>query len=158
MNAITQAYGARPSMTMAEICRWNPQDSLRILVTASSVSTDSARQAQVLIRDCNVSNNPGPYNDMCVGFGGAVACANSTTLIEHCTVKGNRALVNTLTFIGGVNAGLGFANSDVTLNDTLIEGNEALYVPAVDVGQNSTVVINRCNIKENRALSIIFLW
>ena len=112
------------------------------------------RQAQVLIRDCNVSNNPGPYNDMCVGFGGAVACANSTTLIEHCTVKGNRALVNTPTLIAGNNAGLAFADSDAILNDTLIEKNEALYIAAIDVCRDSKVDINRCIIRENHAIKV----
>jgi hypothetical protein len=115
------------------------------------------RQAMVLIRDCNISDNPGPYTTRSSGFGGAVACKNSTTLIDHCTIKGNKALVMTSTFLGGANAGLVFVGSNVILNDTLIEGNEARFMPAVDVGQNSTVVINRCSIKENRALSIIFL-
>ncbi len=98
------------------------------------------RQAKVLIIDCNVTDNLGPYNEERSGFGGAVACANSTTLIDHCTIKGNKALVMTYTFLGGANAGLVFVGSNVILNDTLIEGNEALYVPAVDVGQSSTVV------------------
>ena len=42
-----------------------------------------------------------------------------------------------------------FAGSNVTLNDTLIEGNEALYAAAIYVGLDSKVTINRCNIKEN---------
>jgi hypothetical protein len=53
------------------------------------------RNAKVLIIDCNVSSNPGPYDIQSSGSGGAIACANSTTLIDHCTIKGNKALVMT---------------------------------------------------------------
>jgi hypothetical protein len=109
------------------------------------------RQAQVSIRNCNVSNNPGPYNDMCVGFGGAIVSINSTILIDHCTIEGNKALIITPTLIAGNNAGLAFADSDVMLNDTLIEKNEALYVAAIDVSRSSKVDINRCIIRENHA-------
>ena len=42
------------------------------------------------------------------------------------------------------------------LNDTLIEGNEALYVPALSIGGNSRVMINRCTITGNRALSVLY--
>jgi hypothetical protein len=113
------------------------------------------RQAQVSVRDCNVSNNPGPYNGLNSGVGGAIACDNSTTLIEHCAVKGNKALVARQDFLGGVNAGLIFAGSNVTLNDTLIEGNKALYAVAIYVGLDSKVTINRCNIKDNSALRVL---
>ena len=81
---------------------------------------------------------------------------NSTTLIDHCTIKGNKALVTRPDFLGGVNAGLDFAGSNVTLNDTLIEGNEALYAAAIYVGLDSKVKINRCIIKENHALRVLY--
>lgn len=42
------------------------------------------------------------------------------------------------------------------LDDTLIEGNEARFVPAIFVGQNSTVTTNSCTIVENRALSVLY--
>lgn len=113
------------------------------------------KQAKVSIIDCNVSDNPGPYSIESVGFGGAIVCRNSTTLIDHCIIKGNRALLVTPTLISGCNAGLDIGSSDVMLNDTLIEGNEALYAPAVFVGQDSTVAINRCTIAGNRALRVL---
>ena len=106
-----------------------------------------------MIKDANVSNNPGPYN-VFFGTGGAIVCDNSTSLIERCIIKGNKALVMTKDTLGGVGAGLSFASSDVTLNDTLIEGNEALYVSAIDVGPDSNVTINRCTIAENKALGV----
>jgi hypothetical protein len=59
-------------------------------------------------------------------------------------------------FLGGSDAGLDIGSSDVTLNDTLIEGNEALYVPAIFIAQNSTVMINRCTIAKNHALRILY--
>lgn len=111
------------------------------------------RQVQVLIKDCNVSNNPGPY-DM-HGSGGAIACENSTTLIDRCTIKGNKALVITPTFLDGTNAGLFFAGSNVVLNDSIIEGNEALYMAAIAILGDSKVEINRCNIKGNHARSVL---
>ena len=49
-----------------------------------------------------------------------------------------------------------FSSSDVMLDDTLIEGNEARFVPAIFVGQNSTVTTNSCTIVENRALSVLY--
>ena len=112
------------------------------------------KQAQVSIRDCDISVNPGPYNEKSSGFGGAIVCENSTSLIDRCTIKGNRALVSTPTFLGGITAGLRFGGSDVTLNDTLIEGNEALYVPAISIGRGCKVMMNRCTITGNRALSV----
>lgn len=57
--------------------------------------------------------------------------------------------------ISGCNAGLDFGSSDVALNDTLIEANEALYAPAIFVGQDSTVMMNRCTIAGNRALRVL---
>jgi hypothetical protein len=59
-------------------------------------------------------------------------------------------------FLGGGNAGLVFGSSDVILNDTLIEGNEALYVPAIYIGHDSNVEINRYDITDNRALSALY--
>jgi len=113
-------------------------------------------QTQVPIRRCDASNNPGPYNDLNSGFGGAIVCKNSTALIDNCTIKGNRALVNTPTVLSGANAGLVFGSSNVTLNNTLIYGNEALYSPAIYVGLDSEVRINRCIIAKNHALSVLF--
>ena len=49
-----------------------------------------------------------------------------------------------------------FGSSDVILNDTLIEGNEALYVPAIYIGHDSNVEINRYDITDNRALSALY--
>jgi hypothetical protein len=114
------------------------------------------KQAQVSIRESDVYNNPGPYSGQNGGFGRAIVCRNSTTLIDHCTIKGNKALVIISTFLGGGNAGLDIGSSNVTLNDTLIEGNEALYVPAIFITQNSTVMINRCTIAKNHALRILY--
>ncbi|MGE5373395.1 MAG: right-handed parallel beta-helix repeat-containing protein [Phycisphaerales bacterium] len=114
------------------------------------------KQARVSVRDCDISENPGPYSDLSSGFSGAIVCENSTALVDHCNIKGNKALVMTPTLLGGVNAGLSFGYSDVTLNDTLIEGNEALYVPALSIGGNSRVMINRCTIAGNRALSVLY--
>ncbi len=113
-------------------------------------------QAQVSIRKCEVSNNPGPYNDLNSGFGGAIVCKNSTALIDECTIKGNRALVNRTTSLSGANAGLVFGSSNVTLNNTLIYGNEALYSPAIFVGLDSKVRITHCIIAKNHALSALF--
>ncbi len=49
-----------------------------------------------------------------------------------------------------------FGSSDVILNDTVIEGNEALYVPAIYIGHDSNVEINRYDITDNRALSALY--
>jgi hypothetical protein len=46
--------------------------------------------------------------------------------------------------LGWGNAGLVSVESDVMLNDTLIEGNEALNVAAIYVLSGSKVEINRC--------------
>ena len=77
------------------------------------VNGTQPKQASVSIRDCNVSNNPGPYNNLNTGLGGAIVCDSSTTLIDHCNIKGNRALVMMPLFLGGGNAGLVFGSSDV---------------------------------------------
>ena len=114
------------------------------------------RQGQVSIIDCNVSNNPGQYNIRGSSTGGAIACANSTTQIDHCIIKGNRALVMTPQVIGGGNAGLVFVESDVSLNDTLIEGNEALNAAAICVLSGSKVEMNRGAIQGNHAQSVLF--
>lgn len=114
------------------------------------------KQAQVLIKDLNVSYNPGPYNKRNTGFGGAIACSNSTTLIDHCTIKGNKALVMRPDFLGGITAGLDFAGSNVTLNDSTIEGNEALFAVAICIVGDSYAEINRCNIKRNHALRVLY--
>ena len=111
------------------------------------VNGTQPKQAKVLIRDCNVSNNPGVYGRTC-GPCGAIACANSTTLIDHCTIKGNKALM-TEPVLCGMNAGLYIVGSNVTLNDTLIERNEALYIAAMAIF-DSKVKMNRCNIKGNQ--------
>ena len=42
------------------------------------------------------------------------------------------------------------------LNDTLLEGNKALHVPAIYVGLGSKVEINRCDIKRNHALRVLY--
>jgi len=115
-----------------------------------------SKQALVAIIGCNVSRNPGPYSTLSSGFGGVIVCENSTSLIDRCTIKGNRALVSTSTFLGGITAGLRFGGSDVTLNDTLIEGNEALYVPAISIGGGCKAMINCCTITGNRALSVLY--
>jgi hypothetical protein len=112
------------------------------------------KQAKVSIKDVNVSNNPGPYNKRNSGFGGAIACSNSTMLIDHCTIKGNKALVMRPDFLGGIAAGLDFVGSDVTLNDTNIEGNGALFAVAICIVGDSYVEINRCNIKRNHVIRV----
>ena|GEM_PF-5865500 len=113
-------------------------------------------RANLSIRDCNISNNSGPYNDLNIGFGGAIVCENSTTLIDHCAIKGNKALVKTPTFLGGNDAGMLIAGSDVTLNDTLIERNEAFFIAAIDIVSGSKVKMNRCVIKGNHAIRTRF--
>ena len=75
-------------------------------------------------------------------------------LIHHCTIKCNKALIRTPTFCAGNDAGLAFADSNVLLNDTLIEKNEALYIAAIDVRRSSKVDINRCVIRENHAINV----
>ena len=110
-------------------------------------------QAKILIKDVDVSDNPGPYNNLNTGFGGAIVCDNSTTQISHCTIKGNKALVVTSDFLGGNNAGLDFGGSDATISDTLIDGNIARFAPAVNIARGCKVAINHCNITGNQALS-----
>jgi hypothetical protein len=120
------------------------------------INSNQPNKANVLIMDYNVSNNPGPYNSLGSGFSGAIVCENSTSLIDRCIIKGNRALIMTPTFLGGITAGLRFGGSDVTLNDTLIEGNEALYAPAISIGRGCNVMMNRYTITGNRALSVLY--
>jgi hypothetical protein len=114
------------------------------------------KKVNVLIKECSVSDNEGAYNEHGVGHGGAIACANSTMLIDHCSIKGNKALVMTPLFLGGGNAGLLFSGSCVALNNTLIEGNEALRAAAICVLYDSKIEINRCDIRKNHAQSVLF--
>ncbi len=114
------------------------------------------RRVNVSIRECSVTDNPGAYNEHGTGLGGAIACANSTTLIDRCTIKDNKALVITPLFLGGGNAGLLFSGSNVVLNDTLIDGNEALNAAAICALYDSKVEVNHCNIRKNHAQSVLF--
>jgi hypothetical protein len=113
-------------------------------------------KSNVSIKNYNVSNNPGPYNTLNSGFGGAIVCQNSTALIDRCTIKGNRALINQPTALSGANAGLSVSSSNVTVNNTLIYGNEALYSPAVYIGGGSKARITHCIIAKNHALSVLY--
>jgi len=114
------------------------------------------KRVNVSIKDCNFSDNPGPYVIRGSSTGGVIACTDSTVIIDHCTIKGNKALVVTPHVIGGGNAGLVFVGSNIMLNDTLIEGNVALDVAAIYVGRDSKVEVNRCNIAGNHAQSVLF--
>ena len=49
-------------------------------------------------------------------------------------------------------------NPGVTPNYTLIEGNKALYMPAISIGGGYKVMMNRCTITDNRALSTLYLY
>jgi len=160
-NAIMQPYGALPSIIMAEIHNGGDTQGGSSEFTQNPGSYiicfngTQPKQAKVSIEGCNVSDNPGPYSTESVGFGEAIVCRNSTTLIDYCIIKGNKALLVTPKLISGCNAGLDFGSSDVALNDTLIEANEAFYAPAIFVGQDSTVMMNRCTIAGNRALRVL---
>lgn len=104
----------------------------------------------MLIKDCNVSNNPGVYGRTC-DPSGAIACVNSTTLIDHCTINNNRAMKGKPDRCGK-NAGLFTFFSNATLNDTQIEKNEAFIMNAMAIF-SSKVEMNRCSIKGNHARS-----
>jgi hypothetical protein len=119
-----------------------------------SVNGTQPNQAKVSIKGCEVSNNPGPYGTFC-DPAGAIACVNSTAIINRCTIEGNKALINTKMTLCGINAGLYLVSSNVTLNDTLIERNEAIDRTAMDISK-SNVMMNHCSISRNRARSIFF--
>jgi hypothetical protein len=104
----------------------------------------------VSIKDCDISSNPGPDYERSSDLCGAIACANSTTTIDHCTIKDNKAMV------GNGNAGLLLVSSDVTLSNTIIQGNEALYATAIYISSDAKVTMDRCDIKENIATSALY--
>lgn len=118
------------------------------------INGTQSRKAKVSLIDCSVSNNPGPYNDWCTGSGGAIACIDSITLIDHCTINDNKVLIMKENVVGGSNAGLDIVGSDVTLNDTLIQGNEAPNIAAITVVNNSKVTMDHCRVMGNHARKV----
>ena len=118
------------------------------------VNGTQPKQAQVLIRECNVSNNPGVYGRTC-SPSGAISCTNSTSLIDHCTINGNTAMM-TEPGLCGTNAGLYIVDSNVMLKDTLIEENTAFSMTAMGIF-DSNVTMSRCSIRANWARSIFYI-
>ena len=82
---------------------------------------------------------------------GAIACINSTTLIDHCTINNNRAMKGEPGRYGK-NAGSFTVLPNVTLNDTQIEKVEAFIMTVMAIFR-SKVEMNRCSIKGNQARS-----
>lgn len=76
-------------------------------------------------------------------------------IIDHCAINGNRAMM-TKPGLCGINAGSYIVFSNVTLNDTQIERNEAFYMAAMAI-YHSKVEMNRCNINGNHARGIFHI-
>lgn len=153
-----------PSCTKCSICAQYTRQAWGALVKActklkhacykgGSHGRSGVMQAKVSVKDCNVSNKPGPYGKTC-DISGAIPCTNSTTIIGHCAINGNRAMMSK-PGLCRMNAGSYIVYSNVRLNDTQTEGIEALHVAAVAIF-DSKLKTNSCGIKRDRARSIFY--
>ena len=89
-----------------------------------------ARDGQILMRECNISNNLGPFGKHWGAAGGGLNCVNSTVLIENCIIRYNKARVSLegvrSSTYGGSGGGISLLDSDTIINNTIIENNEAV--------------------------------
>jgi len=121
-----------------------------------------ASNSSVLLRECNVSANLGPNNMRQNGHVGGIGFDNFSAVIEECAVLGNKAtyLDNDENFtqeywgFGGSGGGIYLSHSNVTINDTSINENEAFTAGGIDVAE-SNLVVNRCSISNNTAQQVI---
>lgn len=104
------------------------------------------------IKNCSISGNSGSYNNTQRAAFGGILFYNSTVLIENCIINGNKAWISIetpeITSCGGSGAGIFLSSSDVIINDTFIDNNEAATGGGVFVVR-SNLVINRGAITNN---------
>jgi hypothetical protein len=122
---------------------------------------DKRGESNVLIKGCSVSNNERWIGIDCEASD-VLICLNTTALIDHC-VFNNNSLAEDESKICASGMVLGFGNSKAVLNDTQIERNEGIFMTALriygiagDSSGGSIVQMNRCNISENHAISLVF--
>jgi predicted outer membrane repeat protein len=121
-----------------------------------------ASNSSVLLRDCNVSNNLGPNNMRQAGRGGGVRFDNCSAIIENCTIQGNKAtyLDDEGLFTpeywgwGGEGGGMYLLHSNVTINDTYVDDNEAFFSGGIYVVL-SNLMVNRGGISNNTARYVV---
>jgi hypothetical protein len=113
-----------------------------------------ATDGRVLVRNCNISNNLGPFGGQWGGAGGGLNCVNSTVHIENSTIRYNKARVfhrDAHSYrAGGRGAGVYLLDSDTIINDTIIENNEAVLGGGI-CAYGSKLVINGGVINKNIA-------
>jgi predicted outer membrane repeat protein len=117
-----------------------------------------ASNSSVSLSDCNIHDNLGPNNMRQNGCGGGVGFDNCSASIENCVIRGNKAayldndgnLTPEYWGFGGSGGGIYLLRSDVTINDTSIDENDAFTAGGLDVSE-SNLVVNKCSISNNTA-------
>jgi predicted outer membrane repeat protein len=117
------------------------------------------KNATLVLKNCNISNNLGPYNNFYAGRGGGVWLKDCSALIENCAIRNNRAIYlktnGDPSGFGGFAAGIIIEYSNVIMNDTIVEGNEAFGVSGIKVS-GSSLVVNRGIISRNIARNTVW--
>jgi predicted outer membrane repeat protein len=104
-----------------------------------------------VLKNLDLSENSGPYNGLCGGLGAGVEFQNCSGIIEDCTIRHSKAIFQEGREYFGFGAGAFLVHLNVTMNDTLVEGNEAFGSAGILVAEGSTLEINRGEISRNIA-------
>jgi hypothetical protein len=120
------------------------------------IKGDPHYQANVLVKDCSVSNNGRWIGSDCEASD-ALTCLYTNALIDRCVFNNNSFLVNDSKACG-INMVLYLRSSKVILNDTRIEENEGVLMGAIKIygSTDSIVQMNRCSITGNHVPSFDF--
>lgn len=137
-------------------------DGKDILLESSEFSENvgtapiNLRNAEVAVKNCSVRENFGPQNALYGGEGGGIKLDGCSATIEHCAIRGNKAIYHkeTETTYGryGSAGGIIICDSNVVLNDTIVEKNEALGDGGILIDGSSNLVVNGGSISRNIAV------
>lgn len=110
-------------------------------------SSFSAGNGIIVAKDCVFEQSK---TNRCGRDGGGLTLYNIVGCMTNCSFLGNEAYQNTSSCNGGTGGGLVVSNSEIILDDPVIEGNMAAWGGGIAVS-NSTLRINGGKIKNNLA-------
>lgn len=121
-----------------------------------------ASNSSVLLKECNISDNLGPNNMRAYGEGGGARFDSCSATIEKCTVEGNKAAYSDedgkftpeAWGFGGKGGGVYMLHSNIAMNSTHVDGNEAFTAGGIFVAY-SNLTMNSGSISNNVARYVI---
>jgi predicted outer membrane repeat protein len=132
-------------------------DGTNILMESCAISRNKGTSpvkilnGRAVLKNSDLSENAGPYTGLYGGFGGGIGFESCSAAVENCTIRHNKAIFQEDGEYFGQGAGIYLIHSNVTMNDTLVEGNEAFGSAGILVTSGSTLEINRGEISRNIA-------